>query len=393
MGLTEYLHRRGATVADLDIGVGNALGRAEDDVLFASGSLVEGLGNPFSDVDLYLLTARDDVRYATHILRLGPVTVDVVVMRQDEFDQLLARFEEYANEARDTGEAWKFSSDERLLLHRIVVGRAIWRSDAFAALQARIAPAALASHKLNYALHAAKRLQLDLAGCRIAGDWQTMLLVAQDLLNQTIDGLLAGYLKTNPTEKWRAQLLRQLPPDWDHRIPGRVGGQSALDQYLELNRIPSSLNAEGIHAYALRIAAFSRRIFPWAGWKLCRRGRTEVPFESVHREAPVRETAAVLVEKLFHLELDVLFVYSEETFQARRLSTTDGVFDLSEEAVDILCHFDGGSCQEAVARSTLGDDRHVRMLLCDARSFIASAGFKARDMVDDDAIAKLLKRL
>lgn len=393
MDLTEYLLRRGATLADLDIGVGKALGRADDDVLFASGSLVEGLGNPLSDLDLYLLSARKDVRCATHVLSLGPVTVDVVVMGHDEFDRLLARFEEYAREARDTGEAWKFSSDERLLLHRLVVGRAIWRPDAFAALQARVEPVALAGHKLNYAMHAAKRLQLDLEGCRVAGDWQTMLLAAQDLLNQTTDGLLAGHVKTNPTEKWRAQLLRQLPSDWDHRIPGRVSGRSALDHYLELNRIPPYFDAESVHAYALRIAAFSRRIFPWAGWKLCGIGRTEVSFGSVHREAPVHETAAVLVETLCHLELDVLFVYSEEKFQARRLSTTDGAFDLSKEAVDVLCHFDGGSDQEAVTKATLGDDRHVRMLLCNAHSFIASVGFRARGMVDDDAIVKLLNRL
>ncbi|WFU25150.1 hypothetical protein QA649_02575 [Bradyrhizobium sp. CB1717] len=389
MDLTEYLHRRGATLTDLDIGVGKALGRSGEDVLFASGSLVEDLGNPHSDLDLYLISARTDVPCDIHVLPLGSVTVDVAVMRPDELDRLLARFEEYTRQERDTGEAWKFSPDERLLLHRLVVGRAIWRPDTLGALQARINPIALASHKLNYALHAAKRLQLDLEGCRVAGDWQTMLLAAQDLLNQTIDGLLAGYVKTNPTEKWRAQLLKRLPSNWDLQIPGRVSGRPALDHYLVLNRLPSFFDAASVYDYALQIAAFSRRIFPWAGWKLCSFGRTESSFGSLYDKAPARKAAEVCEEKLCHLELDVLFVYSEEKFQARRLSTTDGAFDLSAEAVNILCHFDGVSDQETAEKA---DGRCESMPLCDAHSFIASAGFRARGMVDDDTIGKLLKR-
>src|SRR5262245_52105311 len=57
--LDEFLHKRGADQAALVASVEATIGLDKGDMLLAVGSLVEGLGNDKSYIDLVLITSRD----------------------------------------------------------------------------------------------------------------------------------------------------------------------------------------------------------------------------------------------------------------------------------------------------------------------------------------------
>jgi hypothetical protein len=386
MDLTEFLRRNGLTQNDLSVRAAKDLGRGEQDILFVSGSLVEGFGNASSDIDLYLVTGRRDVAPTllnTHVILIGTIAVDVTICGREALEALLSRFELYSSKLRDPKEAFAFSRSDRQMLHRLLVGQPLWNGDAFQMLAVRINRLALSRHKLNCALHSAKCLQLDLSGCRAAGDWCTMLLAGQQLLDHTIDGLLAGYLETNNVEKWRTRILQRLPPDWEDRLPGRSSQESAIQLYFGLKRLPGALNSSTALEHALRIVAFSRRVFSWAGWVLSHPG---VEAEFVPYELPIDKK----VKTLFHLDLDVVFVYSDGRFQARRISTGEKSVGLSPAVLSILCLFDGETSEAEVILALASRYQNATSLLEDIYSLISFFDLRAKEVLDEDLLAKVL---
>src|SRR5262245_1279759 len=70
MTLDEYLAHWNISLADVFDAIARKIGVADDDTLFVTGSLVEGLGNLRSDIDIYIVTNRDLSEFHT-----GPVII------------------------------------------------------------------------------------------------------------------------------------------------------------------------------------------------------------------------------------------------------------------------------------------------------------------------------
>ena len=121
--LDEFLAQQGVDRAALTATVDSVVGRRSGDRLLAVGSIVEGLGNRKSDLDLLLVTDRDeDVAEQERGWTVGRGLVDLRVVRRTTVDRLTDRLAQWARRPWNLVELAPFSYDERLLLHRLVNG-------------------------------------------------------------------------------------------------------------------------------------------------------------------------------------------------------------------------------------------------------------------------------
>ncbi len=388
MDLVAFLRRHDLGLDDMAARASEALGLAPGDVLFACGSLVEGLGNERSDVDLYLVTSRRDIRFTSLTdvtFHVGPCVVDVRVIQPAHLDALLQRFDEWSRQPRQPRLSSCLTEEDRRLLHRLSSGWPVYGQEGFRRFQARLDPRELARHKLDWASYYVTSMQIDLAGLRAEGDLIGMLFMAQELLGHVIDGLLAGHGYTNPAWKWRTRLLDQLPArPWEHELPGRPSGLSPLERYLALHAWPARISGPEVLAYALRIVSFSRVVLPWAEWRLLAPGSPAIPAVEPGDQPGARP--------LPHLDLDVAIRYRDGRFELFRPNVREPPYQLSPNAYSVLCLFDGETAWELAERHAArlggGDAR----LLDELRGLVRYARLEPREVVDEQALAALLER-
>src|SRR5262245_44088896 len=112
MNLSAALSCRGADLDQLLFQAKASLGLTSGDVLFACGSLVEGLGNKQSDIDLILITSREDIAFSSLedvFFLVGQCLVDVSVKQWVDVDSLLHRFDRWSHGPRDSRGALEFT--------------------------------------------------------------------------------------------------------------------------------------------------------------------------------------------------------------------------------------------------------------------------------------------
>ncbi len=388
MYLDAFLERHGITLRLILDEAHAAIRLVPGDVLFLCGSLIEGLGNEQSDVDLYLLTSRRDITFNSLndvILLVGPCLVEVRVKQYSAVEALVGRAVEWSRQPRDARAAFDFSEEERKFLHRLRSGRPLYGGDDFERLQGRLNLVDLARHRLDWACHLARNLQIDLAGLRSEGDAYTMLFAAQELLGHTIDGLLAGHGYTNPAWKWRVRQLAALPDDWEQDLPGRHTGLSAPDRYLSLHRPPADAEPRAILEYGLRIVAFSRCVLPWAE-------RQRLGANAHHPPLAAGHGAPGSGERLPHLDLNVAVLYHEGRFELARLNSSEPSVEISPETWLLLSLFDGEtSYAEAVSfTERLFGEGRGRETMDGLLAFVRYANFEAGDILDEQALGRLL---
>ncbi|MCP3102416.1 hypothetical protein LZ198_26440 [Myxococcus sp. K15C18031901] len=335
MDLAEFLARRKVTLEAITARAREALRLTDGDVLFVCGSLVEGLGNETSDIDLYLVTSRTDITFTSLrdvAFAVGPIVCDVRVLDGEALERLLSAFEQWERQPRQPRAATGLTEDDRKLLHRLRTGKALHGDEELARYQARVPPSHLARHKLDWARYQANTLQIDLAGLNGVSDWVSMLFVAQELLGHAVDGLLAGHGFTNPTRKWRARLLEALPAGWEQDLPGCPSGLSAQARYLALHQSPPLPTAQDTTRSTHRILAFARAAFAWAEQRLL--APALPPAASV-------ETRAEGGEALPALDFDVTVRFREERYELLRLNAGAPPLQLTAQAWSVLSLFDG----------------------------------------------------
>ena len=240
-----------------------------DDIVFLSGSLIEGLGNRLSDIDVFVVTDRQlpgRMGQRADGFELNGLMIDVQMVARAEVDALLDRLDSLPATARHVSR--RFSFADWLFLHRLATGRAAIGEAAFAAIRQRTSREALARFKFEWATEWITRLQMDLAGLHAEHDWKSMLFAAQQILGYAVDCLLAAHRLTTPAPKWRMRLLDRLPPDWEESVPGRQTGLSAADRYLTLHQTPAVLDAQSVYTYALRAVTLARILVPWSACRL-----------------------------------------------------------------------------------------------------------------------------
>jgi hypothetical protein len=344
MDIASYLRSHRIGLSDILAKVDESVALQPDEVLFAAGSIVEGLGDTKSDLDLFLLTSRSDIALSSLnclALLVGDCLIDIRVLLHAELDALLHRFAGWAAQPRQPRHALGFTYEERKVLHRLWSGMALHGEDRFTALRQRLKGENLARHKLDCARFMASTFQIDLAGLYGAGDALSMPFVAQELLGHTADALLARYGLTNPNPKWRVRQLGNVPEAWRGELPGRPPELSAVRTFAQLHRAPEDESLDGAFAHAARIVAFSRAIFPSVECKLLGPPGTMVP------QLPVAPCGAAAEAVLPVLDFDVQVSYQDGRFELWRLNDPAVAFALSPLAYSLLCLCDGRTSRMA----------------------------------------------
>ena len=389
MQLEEFLAHRAVGVSDIVEAARARLDLTDDDVLFVCGSLLEGLGNATSDVDLYLLTSRTDFNFTSLdavLLAVGPCLVDVRVVPHAQMAALLSRFGVWNHQPRQARDALGFSHDERTLLHRLHYSQPLHGQHRLEILRGEAPLLDLARHKLDLARCYTDALQVDLAGLRQAGDPYTMVFTSQELLSHGVDGVLAALGQTNPNGKWRVRQLADVPIDAQPCFPGRPFERHLRDEYVRLHRAPDLYEVKAVHAHALEATSFTRRMLLFAERKLVSPRAPALPHFQDHAVRSVDGTS------LPHLDLDVTI--RGDSLEILRLQGSGEVISLSPESAALLCLFDGQtSMGEAVASADVyygeGQGKDV---IQDLIAFVDKLQLCARPMIDMGALSLLLGR-
>jgi len=388
MQLAEFLNLQRITLDEIIEKAKTSLQLTPDDVLFVCGSLVEGLGNEKSDLDLFLVTSRQDIQCTSPnavMLIVRRCRIDVRVVQRSAVEELIKRFHDWTAELRQPRNAILFSYDDRKLLNRIRVGEPLWGAENYRKLQDQINLTDLAKHRLDCARYHAGTIQVDLAGLRSAGDQYSMLFASQELLGHTVDALLAGHHYPNFMAKWRVRQLMDLPSQWELELPGRPFEISAMDVYLSLHSAPQTLSPSAIFNHAQRIVAFSRRVLPWAEYRLL--GPNSIPLNAA-------STGHTMTgQPLPHLDLDVAIRYRNGSFELFRLQGKGEIFSLSEKEYSLLCLFDGETSRDyAIREAERLVDKDTGSDLIEALMALVQHGeLEGKSFLNESALREILR--
>jgi len=390
MDIAAYLKSHRIALSDILARVDEAIALQPDEVLFAAGSIIEGLGDAKSDLDLFLLTSRYDIALSSLnclALLVGDCLIDIRVLQHAEADALLDRFAGWAAQPRQPRHALGFTYEERKVLHRLWSGMALYGEDRFAALRQRLKGENLVRHKLDCARFMASTFQIDLAGLYGAGDALSMPFVAQELLGHTADALLARYGLTNPNPKWRVRQLGYVPEAWREELPGRPPELSAVNTFVQLHRAPEDESLDGAFAHAARIVAFSRTIFPLVECKLLGPPGMTLPQLSA---APCGTAAEALLPVL---DLDVQVSYQDGHFELWRLNDPAVAFALSPLAYSLLCLCDGRTSRMAALEQAvrLAGAGLAQGTIDELLSVVRYGRLEAARPIDEDALSAILR--
>ena len=336
MTLNEFCRVAGVDFSSVAAEVDAGVGLLADDVLLVVGSLVEGLGNSKSDLDLLLITPRAAEllpRRDEIAIIVGRCVVDVRILRLADIELLLARLDEWARLPWDVMHAAKFTKEERVLLHRLLHGQLVPHKVQGNAV-ARPARNSIARLNLHVARHISRTIQVDMVGYRESGDYRSLVFAAQELLGHAVDALLSGHGLTNPLPKWRSRLLDSIPADWESALTIRPSGITAGQRVWQLHRAPEDAEEESSLEYALRITAFARAVFAWAERRLVR----ALP-ESEEQTAWPRVERSPADTVLPYLDFDVDFLLADEAVTVGRLNDFGETLRLSarEFALALFC--------------------------------------------------------
>lgn len=353
--LQEFLRRGGADLPSVVAKVESTVGLQPDDELLAVGSLVEGLGSCKSDLDLFLITPRDDslLPAQDHIaVVVGKCLVDVLVLRSAQVEELQARLAAWARGAWNVTQAATFTLAERTLLHRLANGTVLsGKREVDRVTAPRPTGRDLARLKLHAARHNGRTIQVDMIGYRDEGDYRSLVFAAQELLGDAVDALLAGHHLTNPLSKWRSRLLDSLPPDWEHGLTVRPTGLTASQVVWQLHRAPDRAVEEECLSHAFRITTFARRVFTWAELHLVGGAAlTSEPMRWPRVESPAGHPP------LPYLDLDIDYVLCDGAVAIGRLNDFGQTLTMTPREFALCLLFDGTTTAREAERAVYGDE-------------------------------------
>ena len=225
--------------------------------VWLGGSLLDGLGNPGSDIDVFVTTEEALPRSATTkrlahhdivIRYISGKRVDYEYWDSKHVHGLLRRVGQNDFATESSNVLGLFDDDELALLHGLGIGRPLQRADRFAKLRATLNLPALGSYLYELRCLYVDDAVDDAAGIYHEGDYQTAALRAREAVGFAIDCLLHSHGVTNHGQKHRLPLLRRLVesrPELEPRLkdywrvttsipPTHLGCKQFTEQALEL---------------------------------------------------------------------------------------------------------------------------------------------------------------
>ncbi|WP_113703345.1 PqqD family protein [Nonomuraea lactucae] len=238
----------------------------DDDVAYVGGSVADGIATPWSDVDVFLI--RHGAEAADDGMRLVPmphddIPMDLEVWSRGEVEDLLGKLRALRSDSRSDHRAFmRLSDDERDFLHSLAIAIPVHNEDRLRDLQADVDRDLLAKLSLARALVGITNSQTDLLGWLSSGDWQSVGVACQRLLDFSASALLAAIGCTHPGGKWLTALLRS--EFRDRPVPPRLlaGAKSLTDRFYALQARPA--HAGAVDGYARACVGFANLAVAYA---------------------------------------------------------------------------------------------------------------------------------
>ena len=213
---------------------------AREDIVFVSGSLVEGFGNENSDLDLFLVRHEGeqtpDPRLVLATVGVEGAYVDYEVYNQANMAAISAGIG--GTDVTDFRAVWETSLDRVDLYYRTAVAEPVYNPQGLSLLQ-RVFDREVAARLLQVwtGLRSVVRLQ-EARESLDAGFAPQALVSAQAAAAYAVDSYLASEGEAYPNLKWRyekierrfgrdSELYRKL---WDLKSPGTRGVPAYLDE-------------------------------------------------------------------------------------------------------------------------------------------------------------------
>lgn len=212
----------------------------DSDVVFLSGSIIEGFGNKGSDLDVYIISRENqnniprdvpfkEFPFGTEYTFLGhEILISVMLITENNLIKLLSKVNTML-ERKQVGSLDKKSIE---LYHRVYNGVAIKGMQNYqeylGLLNIHIFSQSLHDNRTSYS----ENRQDDAIGALESGDIYTAFISARISLETAVEALL--YLKgeTNPSDKW---LFRKL---FKHFTPDEEWVKDFLNLYVGISDIP-----------------------------------------------------------------------------------------------------------------------------------------------------------
>jgi len=270
MDLATYLRHHGGDEGQLLTALAAVAPPGEDDIVYLSGSLIEGMGNHRSDLDVYCLLADPSARPAeatfgdVAIRLIEGLAVDIEMPPLAKVRDLMNRLAGFPSHTARDGRvsATAFSPGEIKLLHNLGVGRPLRGRERFEALRATLDPRALSRIGFDYASAYLDLLHADILGMIEVEQFEGARHLLRAYRMHLAGALLAACGETNPAEKWRSLKLRTLQA-WcaglalpgDQSLGAFVEGWFALDETIGQEPPAQSLG---------RLLHMTYALVPWA---------------------------------------------------------------------------------------------------------------------------------
>lgn len=209
-------------VAEVALG---AVDDPADGVLFVAGSVVDGLANRSSDLDVYFLggdgaavvgadtTVRKGEKSGT-IGELGGREVSLSVLEPAGIAELTRSFQECLAALSDGGGIVQLESPNDLkVLHRIRTGVPLRGAERLEKLRAATGTERLAEYHVNVQAVAAVNRLADVEGELAEGNDASAYWMFREAVAHLARLVLALHGETNPAPKWLVRLLERGGPD------------------------------------------------------------------------------------------------------------------------------------------------------------------------------------
>jgi len=197
------------------------LSGADEGCVFLAGSLMEGMGNRFSDIDVFVVGSSEptgphaqrlgDQLYSAHAI--GERRLDYAFWTDDAMRAVAAKVDalSLANAGERGAVMFRYRVDdpELLLIHRVRAGVPILHADRFERLRAAFDFGKVARYLAEASMHEIDAGLEDLYAMLEVHDADFAIPCARELLNTACDAYLHHLGNTNIRRKWRSRILER----------------------------------------------------------------------------------------------------------------------------------------------------------------------------------------
>lgn len=190
--------------------------------VYISGSLVEGLGNKWSDVDVFVVGDLaplgtgvlnvDSARVINHTI--GDRRVDFEFVEQSHVETIINKLNSFDGNASVHSGGLLSTSDQKFL-HLLRVGIPVCHNENHNKILATLDVKNLSQYLRRVAYENTNGCFEDLCGMVESQDFAVALLRSRDLISFATDVLLHHQGSTNPSTKWRIKILTKMAETFD----------------------------------------------------------------------------------------------------------------------------------------------------------------------------------